>query len=67
MRPPNTRNSETLNSFVDYCLLHPELRFWQALQNWAGVNFVLTAELLPHEISKNGNLVDTYYWEGKKS
>jgi len=35
-----SRNQDKLNSFFEYCLLHPEERFWQALRNWAGVNFV---------------------------
>lgn len=61
MKP--TRNSELLASFVEYCTLHPDLRFWQALRNWAGINFVLASELPPYELSKQGNLVDTYAWE----
>lgn len=28
-------NQELLESFVEYCLEHPELKFWQALINWS--------------------------------
>lgn len=30
------KNKKLLNSFVDYCLKHPNERFWQALRNWSG-------------------------------
>lgn len=33
-----SKNQKQLSSFVEYCLEHPELRFWQALINWAGFN-----------------------------
>ena len=28
-------NIERLSSFTRYCKAYPELRFWQALRNWA--------------------------------
>lgn len=34
------KNIELLESFQEYCLAHPEQRFWQALRNWAGAEFV---------------------------
>ena len=61
-----TRNSAVLADFVKYCCAHPSQRFWQALRNWAGVNFILTSELPPYELSKTGNLKDTFYVEGKE-
>lgn len=32
------KNKKKLDSFVKYCEKRPELRFWQALVNWAGFN-----------------------------
>lgn len=39
-----TRNSEALNSFVGYCVAHPDQRFFQALTNWSGLPWVGWAE-----------------------
>ena len=55
------RNKHTLDSFVKYCKANPDQRFWQALRNWSGNEFVLV---------RNGNFkgeltVDTFYFEGK--
>ena len=36
----DSNNEKTLASFVTYCEARPELRFWQALRNWSGFNFV---------------------------
>lgn len=56
----DVRNGDVLSDFVGYCLAHPEQRFWQALRNWAGVNFVYVAsQPLASDIQ------DTYYREGK--
>lgn len=56
------RSEEALNSFSEYCTAHPSLRFWQALRNWSGHNFVLVTD------TKDGGLMqDTFYWEGKSS
>ena len=56
----NLRSGECLREFVDYCLKHPNERFWQALRNWTKYNFVLLANVPPE-----GNYDDTFYWEGK--
>ena len=32
--------NKTLKSFVDYCTKHPQERFYQALANWSGYNFI---------------------------
>lgn len=58
---PN-RNSLTLASFVVYCNLHPEERFWQALRNWSGYHYIYVTD---QGISKDQNALDTFYWEGK--
>ena len=57
---PTNRNKETLQSFVEYCFEHPTERFWQALRNWADVNYLFVADT--HEAD---GVVDTFYWEGK--
>lgn len=31
---------KVLWNFVKYCLTHPNERFWQALVNWSGYNFI---------------------------
>jgi len=36
------KNIEKLEEFSSYCKFHPEMRFWQALRNWAGVDFIFT-------------------------
>lgn len=53
-------NRELLASFWDYCCDHPEERFWQALRNWSGHTYVLTART--HEFH---GAIDTFYREEK--
>ncbi len=55
--PNETRNSELLRDFVEYCASHPSQRFWQALRNWSGAEGILFCDGLGD--------VDTFYWEGK--
>lgn len=63
-----TRNSEVLASFVEYCRAHPTERFWQALRNWSGRSFILASSpnnsLLPTTLAQ-GDVDDTFYWEWK--
>lgn len=33
-----SKNSKLLASFANYCISHPEERFYQALVNWQGFN-----------------------------
>jgi hypothetical protein len=56
-----SKNLSTLTSFTDYCYDHPELRFWQALRNWAGVDYVLVSDKCP--VFKDQQ--DTFYWTEK--
>jgi hypothetical protein len=37
----NKKRNTKLDSFVKYCRNNPELRFWQALRNWSGSNFII--------------------------
>lgn len=64
---PTTRNSQTLESFVDYCIAHPDERFWQALRNWAKWGFILVSPVHPHDIRNDLAHMphDTFYWEGR--
>ena len=59
-----TRNSEVLNSFVQYCQEHPDQRFWQALRNWSGYSFLYVTKGSGHIIPKD--MYDTFNWEGKR-
>jgi hypothetical protein len=52
-----TRNSEVLKSFTEYCLAHPDDRFWQALRNWSTFPFIFAGD--PDDNH------DTFYWEGR--
>lgn len=65
-----SKNWKMLGSFLNYCLDHPEYRFWQALRNWAreyidpDINFIIAAPmgwLDNPEVSE-----DTFYWENNK-
>lgn len=62
-----SRNREVLNDFVKYCNNHPEDRFWQALCNWAKVNYILIAKNSSWLFcdDQKHNLKDTFYFEGK--
>lgn len=40
----DSKNIKLLNMFAHYCIGHPEERFWQALRNWAGYNFILLSK-----------------------
>ncbi len=55
-----SRNREVLRSFTDYCMDHPEERFWQALRNWCGTSYVYVAD-------EKGALQDTFCWEKRET
>lgn len=59
------KNTLQLKSFTSYCEQHPEERFWQALRNWAEVDFVLVANQNPEPIMDLPwiNIRDTFYDE----
>jgi hypothetical protein len=62
----DTRNSRVLRDFTQYCLEHPEERFWQALRNWSGYQAVLTG--IPDNTKGFGYQIDrdTFYFEGRE-
>lgn len=58
-----SKNSQILISFNNYCLAHPDKRFWQALRDWSGQRFILTADKI--NFPDYENIKDTFYWDGK--
>lgn len=55
-----------LASFINYCALHPEERFWQALRNWSGHDFIVATNFAPYDFGKeNAWMKDTFSWEGR--
>lgn len=62
-------STNTLASFIVYCMTHPQLRFWQALRNWSGYHFIVAtdtdivagARQIDREL-----LRDTFHWEGRR-
>lgn len=40
-----SEDNSTLDSFLEYCKAHPRERFWQALRNWSGNDYVLIGNL----------------------
>ena len=59
------KNQEKLNNFVEYCAAHPEMRFWQALRNWAEVPAVYVSSKSFEDFSGDHQVdfQDTFYWE----
>ena len=61
------KSSTKLWSFIQYCLAHPDERFWQALRNWSKYEFIyvssecatmITDDSVPDFIN---SLEDTFY------
>jgi len=57
----NGPREEMLRDFTAYCLANPSERFWQALRNWSGHNFILVS---PSKDDLKQSR-DTFYWHGK--
>lgn len=53
-----TKNSKILGSFSAYCKSHPDQRFWQALRNWSGFNFIYASMK-----ALGGEVQDTFHWD----
>ena len=61
------KSQETLVSFTKYCTEHPEERFWQALRNWADVDFIMAWEADEFDMTtayKMG-MHDTFEWKNR--
>lgn len=50
-----------LQSFTDYCVEHQDERFWQALRNWSGYQFIYGSTNQMFD-----NMIDTFSLEGKR-
>jgi len=57
-----SKNRKVLESFINYCIKHPELRFWQALTNWSGYYFIYASNALYDETPL---LKDVYYLDNQ--
>jgi len=53
------KSKNLLRSFTEYCVLHPEQRFWQALRNWAKQDFIFFG----NGPKEDPELTDTFYIE----
>ena len=60
-----SKNSEMLLKFVDYCVKHPELRFWQCLRGWSDNPYIYISNIPIGDIDippeANSYLTDTFY------
>jgi hypothetical protein len=63
----DSRNGKVLESFVGYCITHPDERFWQALRNWSAAAFIFASGVPLYEIDTPvaGCVKDTFNWEGR--
>jgi len=55
------KNKKLLFSFIWYCITHKHERFWQALRNWSGYNFIYVS----NDIRDCETLTDTFYKDDK--
>jgi predicted nucleic-acid-binding Zn-ribbon protein len=58
-----SKNKKQVIDFYNYCIKNSNLRFWQALRNWAKVKFIYIS-------NKKYNVTypeikDTFYFEGR--
>ncbi len=61
-----TRNSETLRSFVKFCSENPDQRFWQALLSWSKLPYICWTARPPRDCPLGIDEVgDTFYFEGR--
>ena len=56
------KSADKLSSFIEYCLKHPDERFWQALRNWSQYQFIYVSNQCD-VIEKVDDLQDTFYIE----
>jgi hypothetical protein len=59
-----SKNFDLITEFYFFCLVHPELRFWQSLRSWAGAEYIYKGKY-DKEID---DIVaeDTFYFTGKE-
>ena len=51
-------DEKVIDSFLVYCQEHPEERFWQALRNWADVDYVFAGYASKKEKTDTAYLED---------
>lgn len=54
-------SGDLLESFTEYCKDRPSERFWQALRNWSGHNFILAGR----DKADPRSFKDTFYWHAR--
>ncbi len=59
------RNKKLKLSFIWYLITHKNERFWQAVANWSGNNYILKADFDSFEKNHYVGLQDTFYFEDK--
>jgi hypothetical protein len=52
-----SENKKLMLEFFDYCVYHQDQRFWQALRNWSGAEYII--------FKKGDTESDTFYWDKK--
>jgi hypothetical protein len=57
------KNIKLLKDFTNYCIKHPEQRFWQALRNWSNFYLILVCKKGHEEFFED--YYDTFYFEEK--
>ena len=61
------KSEKLLKELTEYCETHPEERLWQAIRNWSGFGFILASESEDiEELNDPKNIVDTFYFTGRK-
>lgn len=59
------KNKKLLDDFTAYCVSHPGERFWQALRNWARVEFLYASKISLDNVVSTRSALDTFYIEKK--
>ena len=54
------RSGSELKDFTDYCVGHPDERFWQALRNWSEFEYIFASNKTV-ENTYDSPVIDTYY------
>jgi len=58
-----SKNYKLAFSFLDYCLEHPNERFWQALRNWSRFESIYVGKINAQVDAIRA--IDTFYFKGK--
>lgn len=58
-----SKNQKLAEEFYEYCRKNPNLRFWQALRNWAKIKFIYISNSKYNVTYPE--IKDTFYFEGR--